>query len=67
MIVVCPFVLLLWALCCLSSDLRTLITPLVSSNSSDIITDDKILDDGHVTGGTEIADPSGALRVIPGF
>jgi hypothetical protein len=34
-IVVCPFVFFLWPLCCLSFfDLRILITPLVSSNSS---------------------------------
>jgi hypothetical protein len=35
MILVCPFVLLFWPLCCLFFyDIRILITPLVSSNSS---------------------------------
>ena len=34
LIVVCPFVLLFWPLCCLFFDLRILIIPLVSPNSS---------------------------------
>ena len=37
-IVVCPFVLFFWPLCCLFFfDIRILITPLVSSNSSKIM------------------------------